>query len=371
MNVKVSGFGIGGYADSVKENRKTGMEERFPMTFAENVDSQDKDNAGKPVTGAGTPGVNIIARSRITESIWKDSTVVKECTVRYAVFEEGDYAKASPEEGCQYKTKVDMENQTVYIERKNEDGTIQACEVDMAQLDTQKSTDNPAEMIAIEAWQRAKKSQEKQEAKEEEDPFKKAVEEFSVFVKDRMENGDIKIPIGGGEFSEKEWNKLLTEVDEALTEIKKSTKEEAEKRVEEIESKRKTEEAIRKKLREELSTDGKAPYSWLADGDGTIVYNGVTFSCDNNTRSINLGDTSNRDNVLSVPLSGGGTLNVNRDNLDDLAKAIGMFSPEDVKRIMNAIATDAQCQKKLLEIEEEKNKIMENAAEDKKAADIK
>ena len=62
-----------------------------------------------------------------------------------------------------------------------------------------------------------------------------------------------------------------------------------------------------------------------------------------------------------MALSGGGTLQVNRDNLDDLAKAIGMFSPEDVNLILRAISKDTQCQRKLMEIDEERNKIGEAA----------
>ncbi len=42
---------------------------------------------------------------------------------------------------------------------------------------------------------------------------------------------------------------------------------------------------------------------------------------------------------------------VNRDNIDQLAKAIGMFSPEDINRIMKAISTDAKARSKKIEIE--------------------
>jgi hypothetical protein len=52
-------------------------------------------------------------------------------------------------------------------------------------------------------------------------------------------------------------------------------------------------------------------------------------------------------------LSGGGSLIVNRDNLGDLAKAIGMFSPEDVNLIMRAIAEDAKIQQMKQQIDDE------------------
>ncbi|MDE6129749.1 MAG: hypothetical protein K2G16_11245 [Lachnospiraceae bacterium] len=110
-----------------------------------------------------------------------------------------------------------------------------------------------------------------------------------------------------------------------------------------------------------LSTMGKdpnktAPYSHLAK-DGVIEYNGVTFVCDYEHNTLSLGDVSNPKNVIYVALADGGTLQVNRDNVDDLSKAIGMFSPEDVNRILRAISIDAQCQRKLVEIDEERNSI--------------
>lgn len=110
------------------------------------------------------------------------------------------------------------------------------------------------------------------------------------------------------------------------------------------------------KSREIKTVEKQAPYSALAK-DGVINYNGVVFICDYEKNALCLGDMSNPDDVLSIPLSGGGVLKVNRDNIDDLSKAIGMFSPEDVNRILRAIAEDAQCKRKLNEIEDEKLKI--------------
>lgn len=112
-----------------------------------------------------------------------------------------------------------------------------------------------------------------------------------------------------------------------------------------------------------LSTMGKdpnkkAPYSQLAK-DGIIEYNGVVFVCDYEHNALCLGDVSNPKDVIYIALADGGTLQVNRDNIGDLSKAIGMFSPEDVNRILRAISKDAQCQKNLLEIDEMKNSIGE------------
>ena len=109
----------------------------------------------------------------------------------------------------------------------------------------------------------------------------------------------------------------------------------------------------------EIQTDErKVPYEAL-ERNGIIEYNGVAFVCDYETNSICLGDMSNPGNVLNIPLSDGGSLRVNRDNIDDLAKAIGMFSPEDVNLILRAIAQDAQSSRTLNEIEDQKNRIGE------------
>ena len=113
---------------------------------------------------------------------------------------------------------------------------------------------------------------------------------------------------------------------------------------------------FRTKLNSSIGTNRSEgmPYGYLAK-DGVITYNGVTFVCDYDKNAICLGDMSDRSKVLSIPLSKGGSLMVNRDNIGELSKAIGMFSPEDVNRILRAIALDAQCQRKLQEIEEAEN----------------
>ena len=102
----------------------------------------------------------------------------------------------------------------------------------------------------------------------------------------------------------------------------------------------------------------KVPYGYLAK-DGMITYNGVTFVCDERTNSICLGDMTDKKNVLNIPLSGGGHLKVHRDNLGDLSKAIGMFSPEDVNRILRAIALDTKLQSMQQELDDMENSVGE------------
>ena len=119
---------------------------------------------------------------------------------------------------------------------------------------------------------------------------------------------------------------------------------------------------------ENLITVPKVPYGHLAK-DGVIVYNGVLFTCDERSNSICLGDVSDPKKVINVTLSGGGHLKVNRDNLDQLGKAIGMFSPEDVNLIMRAIHEDTKVQSMQKEIEDLEAGVGEQIASGKEAAE--
>lgn len=103
----------------------------------------------------------------------------------------------------------------------------------------------------------------------------------------------------------------------------------------------------------QLRQQPKVPYEHLAV-DGVINYNGVCFVCDEESNSICLGDMSDKKNVLTITLSGGGHLKVNRHNLGDLPRAVGMFSPEDLNLIMRAIALDTKIQSVEQEIEDTK-----------------
>lgn len=235
--------------------------------------------------------------------------------------------------------------------------------------------------------------------------FSQAVAEFA---RNRKLNTEEEKDTGAktiGEFSDKEWDKLLSKVDDAIDEYKEDLeerKEEAlEKKQEQTEnyilgnSEREeqkfeqcvmldgslrsmrfwkiestssevqeespkpdiqdtvtdfvTEEAINKLL----GRDKKAPYSEMADENGRIEYNGIVFVCDYDNNRLCLGDVSNPQDCIFVPLENGGSLVFNRDCVDGIAKAIGMFSPEDVNRIMRAIAQDAKVKQTQMEMEDE------------------
>ncbi|MCI8692475.1 MAG: hypothetical protein HFH91_06985 [Lachnospiraceae bacterium] len=102
---------------------------------------------------------------------------------------------------------------------------------------------------------------------------------------------------------------------------------------------------------ENLREASKVPYGYLAK-DGVIEYNGVCFVCDEKTNSICLGDMTDTKNVLTITLSGGGHLKVNRNSVGLLSRAAGMFSPEDLNLIMRAIAQDAKIMSVQKEIED-------------------
>lgn len=87
--------------------------------------------------------------------------------------------------------------------------------------------------------------------------------------------------------------------------------------------------------------------------NGVISYKSAMFVCDYERNELQLGDCSNRSKCLTIPLTNGGNLVVNRDNIEELKDAITMFSPEDQLLIMKAIMMDKRAQEVLREIEEE------------------
>ena len=112
----------------------------------------------------------------------------------------------------------------------------------------------------------------------------------------------------------------------------------------------------------------KCPYSFLAK-DGIIEYNGVVFECDYSQNAITLGNMYEKNKVLRISLPSGGSLHVNIDNIDALARAADMFTPADLNAIMRAIHEYNHCTRKRLEIEEEKSESPEELAEESETLD--
>ncbi len=198
-----------------------------------------------------------------------------------------------------------------------------------------------------------------------------AMKSYRDYVEDRIKNGPEKFQIGALEVSLEDWEKLLKKVDTAIDEIKQSIKEDIEHLEEERENMDIQEDQELKDLKvnsllaDRIKGDFGAPYSYLADENGIITYKGVVFVCDNEKNQLCLGDMSDPNKVLNIPLSKGGCLRVNRDNYGDLAKAITMFSPEDINIIMRAITMDKRAQQMKNEIDDMKSKPVDESAVDK------
>lgn len=248
--------------------------------------------------------------------------------------------------------------------------------------------------------------------------FSQAVSEYAKKMKPEAEKKEGSAGKMIGEFSDKEWDRLLDKVDRSIEEYKENLekrekdaleqkKEQAEGYILGREAKSRQEyevnmlwngtvrsvrfqkkdsamesngnvQAEKLEIKDSISDEIKdeaikkligkrsAPYSALADQDGVVTYNGTVFQCDYEKNRLCLGDVSNPDNCLSIPLEKGGCLVVNRDNIDGLIQAIGMFSPADVNRIMQAIAKDAKVRQIELQIEDETSgvPVLEKEGED-------
>ena len=180
-------------------------------------------------------------------------------------------------------------------------------------------------------------------------------------IADAVKRGETQpsFSIGSKSYTNQEWEGLIKKVDKNIDAIQKEQeerKEELDQKLLEISDFAKGSTFKYSSLIAKMNgTYQKSfPYENLAK-DGVISYNGVEFVCDAQNNAICLGDVSDKANVLTIPLSGGGNLLVNRDNIDQLSDAISMFSPEDINRIMRAIADDKKAQEAQETIEENKS----------------
>ncbi len=235
--------------------------------------------------------------------------------------------------------------------------------------------------------------------------FSQAVAEYAKKMKPEMRKG---APKTIDEFTDKEWENLLDKVDDAIEEYKADLKEREGEALEKQKEQRESYilgqgEAKDKQFEEQvlmdngsfrtmrfmkidhagtngnmdsvikqpdigdtiddmvsdemiqklLGNDRRAPYSAMANENGIIEYEGVIFQCDYENNRLCLGNVSDTRDCITVELEGGGVLIFNRANIDDLVRAIDMFSPADITRIMRAIAEDAKLRQIQMEIEDE------------------
>lgn len=87
---------------------------------------------------------------------------------------------------------------------------------------------------------------------------------------------------------------------------------------------------------------------------GVVAFRGVTLVFDSQNNTMCLGNMERGDIISAGVLSNGYGFYFNRENIGDLAKIIDLFSPEDVNKIMAAIATDDMADRMEYEIEEDK-----------------
>ncbi|WP_408071965.1 hypothetical protein [Butyrivibrio sp. JL13D10] len=118
--------------------------------------------------------------------------------------------------------------------------------------------------------------------------------------------------------------------------------------------------------REYVNDKRPCEYFELADKDGVIQYKKATFICNKDKNMLELGDCSNERNCLRIKLSKGGSLLVNRENIDELLMSIDMFSAKDQGIIMQAVMKDkmAQAAKQKQEEGEETDKFLKTISEE-------
>lgn len=382
--------------NSVKTNNKKGGH-GFYESLSENINDMNgnsQKSAAAPKSSVPTKPYayrNVPSVENYDSDIVNVSSVTG-CEVRQITYSDSDYVKVFAKQGYSLMMQVDMDNRSVYVERRMEDGSVSGYEVEFDKIAD--DTNNPIELAALEAWGKTllekKVAGTSGESEEEAMSIEEALKQFYDFIQDRIKNGPPKYAIGNSEFSKDEWDKLLASIDEQLEDVK----EEVEDRVEKIEAMQLRAELEKEKEQNASQTGSKqyisaeevagldstqliekallrgreeyagVPYGYLAK-NGVIEYNGVTFVCDKEHKAIHLGDTSDKNKCITIPLSKGGCLIVNRDSLGGLARAIGMFSPEDVNLIMRAIAEDAKVQQMKQQIDEDESgiKLVEDVEE--------
>ena len=137
--------------------------------------------------------------------------------------------------------------------------------------------------------------------------------------------------------NDKEWDDYLNKIDNVLDFYKQITVEDGKKNLETADKEREENRAVwledisklmqmgqtfvaekinneniqEKQKEQELLKNNKNEYFALRDG-ADIIYKGVCFVCNEEDNSISLGDMSDPSKVITIPLSGGGTLKVNR-----------------------------------------------------------
>ncbi len=245
----------GKYAYKSRENRK--FDESLVREKSAGWREQDKPAAAAECDGKHTvsclTGIES-SRKTLLENCGETHAAVQTCRVRHISKAESDFFQVYAAEGYSLKAKVFQNEGKVYLEQKSEDGSIQAYEVTIKQV--QEGTQNTLEQAAVAAWKKA-------EAYDGETAidFDKAMLVFYERVEEQIKNGPPKFWTGGSEFSEKEWKKLIEELDGYLEEVREEQCKRMEKQRQEDEVKQEhkeqweEEDAVSRELIEKLLED--------------------------------------------------------------------------------------------------------------------
>lgn len=264
----VNSIGNSSFYEKARENsnKKQKTENDFYENFVSNLEDKtiSGTKTGEKNNNAEVRNMNyhfhtVSVKIPMQPSGQINTDAVSPCSVGNITYAESDYVKVCTAEGYTLKAQVKSDENKVYVEQKNEDGTVQGYEINPLKLD--KNTKNPVEQLALEAWgisgkvledknvtdkeqstggNRVEDIQNEEKEKDEWSglTWEEAMEKFYYFVEDRIKNGPPKIQTGAAEFSIDEWNRLLEKVDESLDE----SKEELRKRIEKLKEKEENKE---------------------------------------------------------------------------------------------------------------------------------
>lgn len=200
----------------------TGKKSRtFEGNFLGGVEKKDTTAEETKETGKKSRNMSVNSCYLTSAAAFHDTgrvgmRAVSECEVRNISYRESDHIKVAIEEGCTYKAQV--EENTVYIEQKHEDGTVRGYEVDIRQVSPESK--DPIEQAALAAWNKVNQREEESEKKEAVWDFQEALQEYYDYVEERIKNGPPKIQTGGSEMSVEEWKKLIEKVDTDLEAVR-------------------------------------------------------------------------------------------------------------------------------------------------------
>lgn len=236
--MNVNGIGKQSYYEKTNGNKANPRNGGFYESLSENLNGRTEAESKKENTApskgvavtAAYPYCNASPKAGAYKSEKITSGAVSQKEPRHISYQESDYVKVFAEQGYTLMAQADIDDRKIYVERRQEDGTITGYEVDPDKLD--KETTDPVERTALEAWEQ-KSADVKDTNGEAPLTLEEALLAFYEFIEDRIKNGPPKYMIGNSEFSVAEWDKLLEGIDGQIDAIREELRERIEKMKEE------------------------------------------------------------------------------------------------------------------------------------------